>query len=90
MNQETLTLAKNIAHKVWGHALLKPYEIQNRQEYNKSIPTDVPSNISLFYKQFTTARDKDFFLELAFKSGSKHSKKLIEWILNHQNQSSMF
>ena len=89
LNQEVLTLAKNIAHKVWEHAVLQPYEIENRQEYNKSIPTDVSANINLLYGQFSTTRDKEYFLELALKSEDKHAKKLIEWISHYQQQTSL-
>jgi len=89
LNQEVLTLAKNIAHKVWEHAILEAHEIESRQEHNQAIPTDVPSNIELLYGQFLTTRDKEYFLELALKSGDKHAKKLIEWISHYQQQTSL-
>ena len=89
LNQEALTLAKNIAHKVWQHAVLEACEIKSNQEYNQTIPTDVPSNIELLYGQFSTTRDKEYFLELALKSEDKHAKKLIEWISHYQQQTSL-
>lgn len=90
LNQQVLTLAKNIAHKVWQQAALSPQEIEHRQQYNQSIPTDLPSNINLLYEQFSTIRDKQYFLELASKSKGKQAEKLVKWILNYQQQSSIF
>lgn len=90
LNQQVLMLAKNIAHKVWQQAALSPQEIERRQQYNQSIPTDLLSNIDLLYGQFSTIRDKEYFLELASRSKDKQAEKLVKWVLNYQQQSSIF